>query len=240
LKKAVLAMDSRGVISESRGLDDYKKELAWPEDMAASLGLNDEQRKSLQRVVAAYKPTVLIGTSGQGGSFDEATIRAMAAATETPVILPMSNPTEISEAEPEDVLRWTEGRALVATGSPFDDVELRGVTQRIGQANNVFIFPGLGLGTIVSGASEVTDGMISASAHALAGSLTDEELSARCLMPEVTRLWDICGNVAAAVGLQAIQDGVAEKISEDEYRKRLDDYRWLPDYPELIRDGDRS
>jgi malic enzyme len=218
LKKAVLAMDSRGVISESRGLDDYKKELAWPEDMAASLGLNDEQRKSLQRVVAAYKPTVLIGTSGQGGSFDEATIRAMAAATETPVILPMSNPTEISEAEPEDVLRWTEGRALVATGSPFDDVELRGVTQRIGQANNVFIFPGLGLGTIVSGASEVTDGMISASAHALAGSLTDEELSARCLMPEVTRLWDICGNVAAAVGLQAIQDIENDSMTIAGYR----------------------
>jgi malic enzyme len=240
LKKAVLAMDSRGVISENRELDDYKKELAWTEDMAASLGLNDEQRKSLHEVVAAYKPTVLIGTSGQAGSFDKATIRAMADATETPVILPMSNPTEISEAVPEDVLRWTDGRALVATGSPFDDVELRGGMQRIGQANNVFIFPGLGLGTIVSGASEVTDGMISASAHALASSLSDEELSARCLMPEVSRLWEICGNVAVAVGLQAIDDGVAEKISEDEYRKRVDDYRWTPDYPELIQDDEGS
>jgi malic enzyme len=212
-KKAVLAMDSRGVISENRELDDYKKELAWTEDMAASLGLNDEQRKSLHEVVAAYKPTVLIGTSGQAGSFDKATIRAMADATETPVILPMSNPTAICEAEPEDVLRWTDGRALVATGSPFDDVDLRDGMQRIGQANNVFIFPGLGLGTIVSGATEVTDGMISASAHALASSLSDEELSARCLMPEVSRLWEICGNVAVAVGLQAIDDGVAEKIA---------------------------
>jgi malic enzyme len=240
LKKAVLAMDSRGVISENRELDDYKKELAWTEDMAASLGLNDEQRKSLHEVVAAYKPTVLIGTSGQAGSFDKATIRAMADATETPVILPMSNPTAICEAEPEDVLRWTDGRALVATGSPFDDVDLRDGMQRIGQANNVFIFPGLGLGTIVSGATEVTDGMISASAHALASSLSDEELSARCLMPEVSRLWEICGNVAVAVGLQAIDDGVAEKISEDEYRKRVDDYRWTPDYPELIQDDEGS
>ena len=239
LKRAVLVMDSRGVISAGRELDDYKKELAWPEELAASLELNDEQRKILQRVVAAYKPTVLIGASGQGGAFDEESIRAMAGATETPVILPMSNPTAISEATPENVLRWSEGRALVATGSPFDDVLMRGGVQRIGQANNVFIFPGIGLGTIVSGASEVTDAMISASAHALADCLSDEELSARCLMPEVSRLWDICGNVAIMVGLQAIEDGVADKISEDEYRKRIDDYRWIPEYPEMIQDGDR-
>ena len=232
-------MDSRGVISDERELDEYKKELAWPQDMAASLGLNEHQRKTLQRVVSAYKPTVLIGTSGQGGAFDEETVRAVAAATETPVILPMSNPTAISEAQPENVLRWSEGRALVATGSPFDDVPMRGGVQRIGQANNVFIFPGIGLGTIVSGACEVTDGMIGASAHALADSLTDDELSSRCLMPEVSRLWDVCGKVAFAVGQQAMQDSVAEKISDDEYQKRIDDYRWIPEYPEMIQEGDR-
>ena len=239
LKRAVLAMDSRGVISHGRELDEYKKELAWPEDMSASLGLNDAQCKNLQRVVAAYEPTVLIGASGQGGAFDEETIRTMAAATESPVILPMSNPTAISEAKPENVLRWTEGRALVATGSPFDDVEMRGEMQRIGQANNVFIFPGIGLGTIVSGATEVTDAMISASAHALAKCLSDGELSSRCLMPEVSRLWDICSDVAIAVGLQAIEDGVADKISEDEYRDRIAHYRWTPEYPEMIQEGDR-
>ena len=239
LRTAVLVMDSRGVISEGRELDEYKRELAWPEDLAASLELNDAQRKILQRVVAAYKPTVLIGASGQGGAFDEETIRAMAGATEAPLILPLSNPTTISEATPENVLRWTEGRALVATGSPFDDVQMRGGTQRIAQANNVFIFPGIGLGTIVSGASEVTDAMISASAHALANCISDEELSSRCLMPEVSRLWDICGDVALAVGRQAIEDGVADDISDDEYRKRIDDYRWIPEYPEMIQEGDR-
>ena len=239
LRNAVLVMDSRGVISDGRELDEYKQELAWPEDMAASLGLNEQQRKTLQRVVAAYQPTVLIGASGQGGAFDEETVRAMAGATDTPVILPMSNPTAISEAIPEDVLRWSEGRALVATGSPFADVSMRGSVQRIGQANNVFIFPGIGLGTIVSGASEVTDAMISASAHALANSLSDEELSSRCLMPAVSRLWDISGDVAFAVGRQAIADGVADKISDDEYRNRIDDYRWIPEYPEMIQEGDR-
>jgi malic enzyme len=239
LRQAVLVMDSRGVISDGRELDEYKQELAWPEDMAASLELNDAQRKTLSRVVAAYEPTVLIGASGQGGAFDEESVCAMARTTDTPVILPMSNPTVISEAEPENILRWTEGRALVATGSPFDDVSMRGGVHRIGQANNVFIFPGLGLGTIVSGATGVTDGMISASAHALAASLSNEELTARCLMPEVSRLWDISGEVAMAVGRQAIADGVADQISDEEYRQRIDDYRWLPEYPEMIQEGDR-
>ncbi|MCH8335578.1 MAG: NAD-dependent malic enzyme [Proteobacteria bacterium] len=239
LRTAVLVMDSRGVISAGRELDEYKKELAWPEELAASLELNDAQRKVLQRVVAAYKPTVLIGASGQGGAFDEEAIRAMAGATEVPVILPMSNPTAISEATPENILRWTEGRALVATGSPFDDVQMRGGRQRIAQANNVFIFPGIGLGTIVSGATEVTDAMISAAAHALANCIRAEELSSRCLMPEVSRLWDICGDIALAVGHQAIEDGVADNISDHEYRNRIDDYRWIPEYPEMIQERDR-
>jgi malate dehydrogenase (oxaloacetate-decarboxylating) len=235
LVRAVLVMDSRGMISDGRDLDAYKKELAWPEDMAAGLDLNDAQRRILQRVVAAYQPTVLIGASGQGGAFDEETIRAMTGSTESPVVLPMSNPTAISEATPENILRWSEGRALVATGSPFGDVQMRGGMQRIGQANNVFIFPGIGLGTIVSGATEVTDAMISASAHALADSLSDEDISRRCLMPEVSRLWDISGKVALAVGRQAIEDGVATKAELGDFGSLVEDYRWIPEYPEMIK-----
>ncbi len=239
LRRAVLVMDSRGVLSDGRELDEYKRELAWPEDLAAELQLNDTQRKTLQRVVAGYKPTVLIGASGQAGAFDEEAVRTMAKHVDSPVILPMSNPTAISEAEPENLLRWTEGLALVATGSPFDDVPVHGGDQRIGQANNVFIFPGIGLGTIVSGATEVTDAMISASAHALADSLSDEEISSRCLMPEVFSLWDVSGAVALAVARQAIEDGVTEKISDDELRRRIDENRWKPEYPEMIQEGDR-
>jgi malate dehydrogenase (oxaloacetate-decarboxylating) len=152
----------------------------------------------------------------------------------TPVILPMSNPTDISEATPEDVLRWTEGRALVATGSPFEDVAMRGGSRRIGQANNVFIFPGIGLGTIVSGASQITDSMITAAATALADSLTSEELSDGCLMPEVSRLWEVCGEVATAVANRAVKDGVAAKKNADKMQKRIDEYRWVPEYPEII------
>lgn len=234
LRRAILVMDSRGILSDERELDEYKKEMAWPEDMAGELALNAQQRKSLRDVVTAYNPDVLIGTSGQGGAFDEETVRSMMEGCETPVVLPMSNPTSISEATPEDVLRWTKGAALVATGSPFEDVQMRGGPQRIGQANNVFVFPGLGLGTIVSSASQVTDSMISASAQALADSLTDAELDGRTLMPEVSRLWDVCGNVALAVAKQAVEDGVAPAASDDELAANINDYRWRPAYPEFV------
>ena len=235
LRHAVLVMDSQGIISDGRGrIDEYKNELAWPESMAQKLGLNDQDRKELHKVIESYCPTVLIGASGQGGAFDEESVRKMADPGGTPVILPMSNPTAISEATPEQVLRWTEGRALVATGSPFEPVQMRGGARRIGQANNVFIFPGIGLGTIISAASEVSDGMISASATALADSLTSDELSEGCLMPDVSRLWEVCGEVAIAVANRAVADGVAEQASADELQLRLDEYRWVPEYPEFV------
>ncbi len=235
LRNAILVMDSKGIISDGReAIDDYKRELSWPEELAQELNLSDTDRRELQKVVQNYRPTVLIGASGQGGAFDEKSVRAMADTAGTPVILPMSNPTSISEAAPEQVLRWTEGRALVATGSPFEDVPMRGGPRRIGQANNVFIFPGIGLGAIVSGASQVSDSMIAVAAVALADSLTSAELSDGCLMPNVSRLWDVCGEVGLAVANQAVTDGVAKKASSDEMQARIDEYRWVPDYPEFV------
>jgi malic enzyme len=234
LQRAILVMDSRGILSDDRKFDDYKQELAWPAAMADKLNLNEAQRRTLQRVVGAYEPTVLIGTSGQGGSFDEETVRTMAAATESPLILPMSNPTSISEGTPESILRWTQGKALVATGSPFEDVPMRGGPQRIGQANNVFIFPGLGLGTIISGATEVTGDMISAASQALADNLSGDELASRCLMPEVARLWDVTGAVAVAVAQCAMNEGVATQMDSDTLMSKLDDYRWKSAYPDFI------
>ncbi|MDH3441968.1 MAG: NAD-dependent malic enzyme [Gammaproteobacteria bacterium] len=234
LRRSLIAMDSRGVLSDVHEFQDYKGELAWPEEWVNDIGLDEHRRKDLCEVINAYKPNVLIGTSGQANSFNEDVARAMASVSENPVILPMSNPTSISEAKPDRVLRWTDYKALVATGSPFDDVETPHGPQRIGQANNVFIFPGLGLGTIVCGATEVTDGMIGAASKALADGLNDEEIGQRCLMPEVNRLWDICGDVAVGVAERAMRDGVAEEISRDELQKKIDDYRWKPVYPEMI------
>jgi malic enzyme len=234
LRRSVIAMDSRGVLSDVHPFHDYKAELAWPESWVTELGLDDKKRRDLVQVILAYRPNVLIGTSGQANAFDESVVSAMAEVAEQPLILPMSNPTSICEANPARVLRWTDGRALVATGSPFDDVEMPDGPQRIGQANNVFIFPGLGLGSIVCGASMVTDGMIGAASKALADSLTDAEIAERCLMPDVNRLWEVCGNVALAVAERAMRDGVAEELDHEALREKIDDYRWRPVYPEMV------
>ena len=230
---AVLVMDSRGIVSDGRAnLDSYKQEFAWPEAMVAQLGLDDAGRCNLAAVAKAYKATALIGASGQGGSFDEAVVKAMLHGVEQPAILPMSNPTSISEAVPEDIVRWTDGKALIATGSPFDPVTTDAGTQKIGQANNVFVFPGIGLGAIVSDAREITDGMISASAMALAESLNDADFKERRLVPDVSRLWDVCGEVAVAVALQALRDGVCDAtLSEQSIRERIAAERWTPSYP---------
>ena len=235
LAGAILVMDSRGVLNADRdGLDEYKKELAWAPAMVESLSLRANELKDLAKVIKAYKCNTLIGASGQRGSFDEPVIAAMAANVDAPIILPMSNPTEICEAVPGDVFKWSNGKALVATGSPFDPVTVDGKQRRIGQANNVFVFPGIGLGTIASGASRITDGMINASSTALAAALSEQEIAERCLMPEISRLWDICGEVALAVALQAMDDGVAERTSEPEIQVRIADSRWRPEYPTLV------
>lgn len=235
LKRAIIAMDSRGVICDDReGIDQYKGEFSWPVDWLQEIGLAEEDRADLAKVVDAYKGNVLIGTSGQAGSFSEEVVRAMAAHSEHPVILPMSNPTDISEATPADIMKWTDGRALVATGSPFDPVDVGGEQRRIGQANNVFVFPGIGLGAIASGATEITGAMIGASSTALAHALEDHVIADRCLMPQVDELWEICGIVGLAVAKQAVADGVATFTDVDALEERIANYRWRPEYPEII------
>lgn len=235
LTRAVIVMDSRGIVSDDReGLDDYKNEMAWPGSMVAELGLDAAGRNDLRAVVAAYKATALIGASGQGGAFDEATVRAMLEHNDAPIILPMSNPTSISEAIPKNLMNWTDGKALIATGSPFDPVPSDNGPRRIGQANNVFVFPGIGLGTIITDATEITDGMISASANALAESLSDADIAEKNLVPDIGRMWDVCGDVAMAVAKQAIADGVAGESNIKTLQTRLADYRWRPNYPEIV------
>ncbi len=232
--RAILVMDSRGIVSDGRELlDDYKRELAWPEAWVAELGLDDSGRADLAAVATAYGATALVGASGQGGAFSEEVIRAMTVNCPDPVILPMSNPTSISEAVPADVLKYTDGRALIATGSPFEPVETANGVRRIGQANNVFVFPGIGLGAIACDAHEITDGMITAAATALADSLTPEELTDRSIVPRVGRLWDVCGEVALAVAEQAVADGVAHITTDLE--RQVSRRRWRPAYPRIRR-----
>jgi len=235
LQTSVLTMDSRGVLSDGRPmLDEYKKELSWPEALADQLSLSASDRRDLVSVINAYRPTTLIGASGHAGAFNRAVVTAMTSVTDEPTILPMSNPTSISEGTPAKIMEWSNGSALVATGSPFDDLVVNGKKRRIGQANNVFIFPGLGLGAIVTGARQVSDGMISAASYALAESLTERDLANRCLMPEVSCLWDVSGRVGLAVARQAIADGVATIKDDENLEELIDQYRWRPAYPEFV------
>jgi malate dehydrogenase (oxaloacetate-decarboxylating) len=180
-------------------------------------------------VVARVHPTVLIGTSGKTGAFTEAVVRDMAAHAERPVILPMSNPTVLSEAIPADLIRWTGGRALVAAGSPFDAVDHDGVHYEIGQANNALIFPGLGLGVIAARARRVTDGMLLAAARAVAG-LADISAPGAPLLPRVTDLRETSAAVAAAVARAAVAEGLADATLDADLAAQVRALMWEPRY----------
>jgi malate dehydrogenase (oxaloacetate-decarboxylating) len=233
LHQCLALLDSRGMLVDDRPFADaYKAELAWPHHAAVKLGIDDD--RSLEATVSRYRPTVLIGTSGQAGAFHERVVRTMAAAVDAPVIMPMSNPTANSEAVPADLVRWTDGRALIATGSPFAPVEHRGRTIHIGQGNNVFVFPALGLGTLLAGAREVSDEMITCAAAALARQTTDEELSRGLLYPDVARLREITAAGAAAVCAEAFERDLATADAPADFTAAARDAMWSPDYPTFV------
>ena len=178
-------------------------------------------------------PTILIGTSGTAGAFTEAAIREMAARTHVPVVFPLSNPTANSEATPAEILRWSEGRALVATGSPFEPVQVGASTRLVGQANNVFIFPGVGLAAIVAHVREITDQMFLVAATTLAGMVSAERLKQGALYPPIADLRQICQAIAAAVAHEAHDSGVALRAPEDDLDAAVRAAMWAPGYQEL-------
>ena len=183
----------------------------------------------LAEVVHRVHPTILIGTSTRTGAFTEPIVADMAAHCDRPVILPMSNPTSLSEAAPADLIQWTEGRVLVATGSPFPPVDYRGVRYTIGQANNALIFPGLGLGVIATQASRVTDNMLAAAAHAVS-ELVDTQTPGAPLLPRVEALRETSVAVAAAVAQAADADGVARARLDGDVRASVRALMWEPVY----------
>ncbi|PEA77870.1 NAD-dependent malic enzyme [Bacillus wiedmannii] len=187
----------------------------------------------LAEVVKHVKPTILIGTSTVAGAFKEEIIKEMASHVERPIILPMSNPTPLAEAKPADLIEWTEGRALVATGSPFEPVTSNGVTYVIGQSNNALIFPGLGLGTIVVRASVMTDGMFAAAAEAVA-SMVDTSQPGAPILPEVEELRNISEMVAIEVAKVAVAEGVArENLSDNDIKIAVKEAIWEPEYRQI-------
>ena len=224
-------VDTHGLVHDGRGdLDAAKREFA-----VASAG--SAEAAQLVHVVVHRRPTILVGATGVSGTFSEDVIRAMAAGLtddDRPIVLPLSNPTSVCEADPADVIRWTDGRAVVATGSPFAPVEHRGSWHEIGQANNVFIFPGLGLGAIVTEARAITDSMFLLAARELAASVSDERLATGALYPAVADLRAISRRIALAVGREAVAEG--QSVAADraggsfDTEAAVDAAMWWPDY----------
>ena len=227
----LLVLDQAGLLLSDRKLDPYKA--AYAHD-PATLGFEYAgQAPTLLETVRGAGATVLVGLSGVAGAFDEAVVRAVHANTERPIVFPLSNPTANCEALPADVLRWTNGAALVATGSPFDDVTLNGQKYPVGQGNNAFIFPGLGFGAILAGAIEITDEMVLETAYALAD-YTARRHPTR-LYPPVAELPAASLECAVRVIGQAIKEGVAQEegltnLSETQLRELVRAKFWTPRY----------
>ena len=231
LRRAVVMLDSRGLIFDGRDhVDEDKRPFALPAPELAACGFAAASHYDLETVVRQMAPTILIGTSATPGAFTEPVIREMAARTPAPIVLPLSNPTQKSEATPADVLAWSDGRALVATGSAFDPVRVEGRLRVIGQANNVFIFPGVGLGVIASRAREVTDRMFLVAATTLAGMVGTDRLAEGALYPSLAELRPISRAVAIAVACEASASGVAPMMSRDQAAAAVDAAIWTPEY----------
>ena len=203
--RQIFVLDSKGLLVEGRAMDAFKRPFAQPAEAIDGWQIAGAAPNLIETVRHA-EPTALIGLSGQRGAFSREVIETAASACERPIVFALSNPSDSSEAAPEDVVAWSEGRAIIATGSPFADVEVSGRVHRIGQGNNAFIFPGLGLGTVLSRASEVTDDMVLAAAYALAGAT---DVTGGRVYPAIADLRPVSVKVAAAVMAQARRDGVA-------------------------------
>jgi malic enzyme len=236
LTERLALLDAHGLVIEGEGPDeDYRRELAWPRALAAARGL-DEEPHDLAAVVRALHPTVLVGVSGATGFFTEEIVREMARHTERPMIFPLSNPTSLAEAQPADLVAWTGGRALVATGSPFDPVPHEGREIRIGQGNNAFIFPGVGLGAVVAEAREVTEGMFTVAAETLADQLRQEDVDQGALYPPVSALRRVTVEIAQAVVREARDHAQGRPVPDADIPALVKDAMWEPFYLPLLPD----
>lgn len=223
-RRSIVLVDSHGLVHAGRtDLDAPKRAFAAPAEVGAS-------RLDLVGTIERIRPNVLVGTTGVGGTFDERVIAAMSAVTERPVILPLSNPTSKCEATPAEVLRWSDGRAIVATGSPFDAVEVDGRRREIGQANNVFIFPGVGLGAIAAEATSISPRMFLLAAQRLAAGVSDARIAAGAIFPPVEELRSVSRAIAIEVATEAVASGLARIGPSSEVEAVVDGAMWWPAY----------
>jgi malate dehydrogenase (oxaloacetate-decarboxylating) len=237
-RSRIYAFNRYGLLVEgARGIKESQRPLVRKRADTAGWQLGGGQDVTLLDVVRNAKVTVLVGVSAQAGVFTEAVVREMARHAERPIVFPLSNPTSQAEATPADLMRWTDGRALVGTGSPFPPVEIEGRPVRISQVNNSFIFPGLALGILVAEARRVTDGMIMAAARALAGLSPSRTDKTAPLLPPIGDSRKVALVVSEAVARQAIAEGVATITDADSLPDRIRAYMWSPVYVPYERIG---
>lgn len=230
VRQSIALVDTGGLVHAGRTDLDAAKSAHAVADVDGATGLTPDLVETIRR----WRPTILVGTTGVGSTFGEPVIRAMAEGlgpTGRPIVLPLSNPTSVAEAMPADVLEWTDGRALVATGSPFAPVSRGGRRHDIGQANNVFIFPGVGLGAMVAETSRVSDRMFLRAATILADAVSDERLATGALFPSVDDLRTISRSIAIAVASEAVDSGLAgARLTTAQVPDAVDATMWWPAY----------
>jgi len=227
----VFILDSRGLVFDDRpGLDEYKKRYAKPADIATNWKLEKPGQASLTETINNVPVTVLIGTCGVGSSFKEEHIKQMLTYSDRPMVFPLSNPTSNCEALPEDLYQWSDGKAIVATGSPFDDVVHKDQTFRVGQGNNVFIFPGVGLAAVLAKAKEITLDMFTTASFALAECVSDADLEMGTVYPRIKDLRKISLYVAVKVIQEFIDKDPAHVLHEKNLAEYVEACMWKPIY----------
>lgn len=226
----IWVVDVVGLLTDDRAdLSNGQRAFAKPANMVGDWGLSGPAQ--LADVVHHVDVGVLLGLSTAAGAFTEEIVRELAAKTERPIIFPLSNPTSRAEAHPAELDAWTDGRALIATGSPFAPLVRDGVERPVAQCNNAYIFPAMGLAVTAAQATRVTDEMMRAAAASLGDASPALVDPSRPLLPAWSEVPDIAVRIALAVGRQAVADGVAPKRSDEELAARIDEVRWIPEYP---------
>jgi malic enzyme len=230
IHQAQVFTDRQGLLYDGRTIKDpHKLEFALNHQGMSDYGFGTGQHTLLD-VVRHVKPTILVGTTATPGYFSEEVIREMARHADRPLIMPLSNPTAKSECTPSEAVTWTEGRAIVATGSPFADFEYEGKRHIFGQSNNVYVFPGIGLGCILAQAHEVTDQMFLVAARTLVDLVDEQRLAKGAVFPAQARLREVSRQIAIEVVRQARREGVGRLIADDAIEDTVDDAMWYPDY----------